>query len=98
MIGFRDFALQILNSSRNSSMSGGAARMSGKPTGSGWWVTFFLTVLVVFFIKAFLIYFTYNLVVPRVLESMNVTGWERFREISYWDALLLMILVNNLTN
>jgi hypothetical protein len=97
MIGFRDLAQQFLNSRNN--MSGGA-RMNGKAgsTGGSWWVTLFLTVVLVFFVKAFLIYFTYNMVVPRLMQSMNVTGWERFQEISYWDALLFMILVNNLTN
>jgi hypothetical protein len=93
MLTFRDLANQYLSSaSRN--MSGGAKMMSSNST----WFGLFLLTLAIFFIKAYLIFFCYNMVMPRVLMSLNTEGWQRFRQISYWDSILLMILVNNLTN
>jgi hypothetical protein len=95
MLSFHDLAVQFMNSSSSKSMLGGAKNSSGS-TGSTWWVSMFLAVLVFFFLKAFLVYLTYNMVVPRLMVSLDVKGWERFRAITYWDAILMMILFNNL--
>jgi hypothetical protein len=95
MLNFNDLAVHFLNSSSRGLMSGGAAKVMNSGTG---WFSLFLVTLFFFFVKAWLIYVTYNMVVPKIMASMNVQGWDRFREISYWDALLMMILFNNLMN
>lgn len=93
MLTFRDLANQYLN--KAPMMSGGArAAMSSNST----WFGLFLFTLGIFFIKAYLVYFCYNMVMPRVLMSLGTQNWQRFAQITYWDAILLMILANNLTN
>jgi hypothetical protein len=95
MLSFRDLAVHFMNSSSSKNMFGGA-KNAGSTVGGTWWLSMFFFVIIFFFLKAFLIYLTYNMVVPRIMMSVDAKGWERFRQITYWDAILLMILFNNL--
>jgi hypothetical protein len=98
MLNFRDIAVHFMNSS-SKNMLGGAKISANNAVSYATRLGFlgmFLLVVLFFFLKAFLIYLTYNMVVPRIMMSLDAKGWERFRQITYWDAILLMILFNNL--
>ena len=55
----------------------------------------FLITLCLFLIKILLVMISYNIVVPRILESYSV-DMQRFRKITFVEAILLIILFNNL--
>tara|TARA_B100001093_G_C26325011_1_gene799337 strand:- start:73 stop:303 length:231 start_codon:yes stop_codon:yes gene_type:complete len=58
---------------------------------------FFLVVLVVFLIKSWLVQWSYNTVMPKLIS--NMTGTDRnFRRLSYLEAIVVVILFNNLFN
>ena len=46
-------------------------------------------------IKSLLVWVCYNIVIPRILETYNV-DLSRYRNITYGEAILLVILFNNL--
>ena len=58
---------------------------------------FFLVILVVFLIKSWLVQWSYNTVMPKLIS--NMTGTDRnFRRLSYLEAIVVVILFNNLFN
>jgi hypothetical protein len=58
---------------------------------------FFLVILVVFLIKSWLVQWSYNTIMPKLI--FNMTGNQRnFRRLSYLEAIILVILFNNLFN
>ena len=58
---------------------------------------FFLVILVVFLIKSWLVQWSYNTVMPKLIS--NMTGTDRnFRRLSYLEAIIVVILFNNLFN
>ena len=58
---------------------------------------FFLVILVVFLIKSWLVQWSYNTIMPKLI--FNMTGTEgNFRRLSYFEAIILVILFNNLFN
>ena len=58
---------------------------------------FFLVILVVFLIKSWLVQWSYNTVMPKLIS--NMTGTDRnFRRLRYLEAIVLVILFNNLFN
>lgn len=58
---------------------------------------FFLVILFVFFIKSFLVQWSYNSVMPKLIS--NMTGTDRnFRRLTYLEAIVVVILFNNLFN
>ena len=58
---------------------------------------FFLVVLVVFLIKSWLVQWSYNTIMPKLIS--NVTGTaSNFRRLSYLEAGVVVILFNNLFN
>ena len=58
---------------------------------------FFLVILVVFLIKSWLVKWSYNTVMPKLIS--NMTGTDRnFRRLSYLEAIVVVILFNNLFN
>lgn len=73
-------------------MAGGAAAAS-ESSGNG--LMLFLITLCLFLIKVLLVMISYNIVVPRVLESYSV-DMQRFRTITFVESIFLVILFNNL--
>ena len=58
---------------------------------------FFLVILVVFLIKSWLVQWSYNTVMPKLIS--NMTGTDRnFRRLTYLEAIVVVILFNNLFN
>lgn len=56
---------------------------------------FFFISLSVFFIKVLLVMISYNVVVPRILESWSM-DMRRFHPITFFESIFLVILFNNL--
>jgi len=73
-------------------MTGGATVM---PESSGNGFILFLITLCLFLIKVLLVMISYNIVVPRILDSYSV-DMQRFRTITFVEAIFLVILFNNL--
>lgn len=73
-------------------MAGGAAAVS-ESNGNGFML--FLITLCLFLIKVLLVMISYNIVVPRILESYSV-DMQRFRTITFLESIFLVILFNNL--
>jgi hypothetical protein len=74
-------------------MMGGAAAAAEGSSGNGFML--FLITLCLFLIKVLLVMISYNIVVPRILESYSV-DMQRFRTISFLETIFLVILFNNL--
>jgi len=70
-----------------------AAAASEGSSGNGFML--FLITLCLFLIKVLLVMISYNIVVPRILESYSV-DMQRFRTISFLESIFLVILFNNL--
>lgn len=87
----------IYNSQNGSStmkkMMGGAAAAAEGSTSNGFML--FLITLCLFLIKVLLVMISYNIVVPRILESYSV-NMQRFRTITFLESIFLVILFNNL--
>ena len=73
-------------------MSGGVSVM---PETSGNGFMLFLITLCLFLIKVLLVMISYNIVIPRILDSYSV-DMQRFRKISFAESIFLVILFNNL--
>jgi hypothetical protein len=58
-------------------------------------IMLFLITLCLFLIKVLLVMISYNIVVPRILESYSV-DMQRFRTITFLESIFLVILFNNL--
>jgi hypothetical protein len=76
-------------------MMGGAAAAAAAEGSSGNGFMLFLITLCLFLIKVLLVMISYNIVVPRILESYSV-DMQRFRTISFLETIFLVILFNNL--
>jgi uncharacterized membrane protein YccC len=76
-------------------MSGGAAAVAASEGSSGNGFMLFLITLCLFLIKVLLVMISYNIVVPRMLDSYSV-DMKRFRTITFLESIFLVILVNNL--
>ena len=74
-------------------MMGGAVAAAEGSSGNGFML--FLITLCLFLIKVLLVMISYNIVVPRILESYSV-DMQRFRTISFLETIFLVILFNNL--
>ena len=74
-------------------MIGGAAAAAEGSGGNGFML--FLITLCLFLIKVLLVMISYNIVVPRILESYSV-DMQRFRTITFLESIFLVILFNNL--
>ena len=82
----------LLGNGSSSIMKGGASQLGG---GYGNGFFFFLVSLSVLLIKSLLVMVTYNIVVPRILESYSV-DLSRYRNLNFGESVLLVILFNNL--
>ena len=58
---------------------------------------FFLVILVVFLIKAWLVQWSYNWIMPKLVYNVNGKQGD-FRRLSYMEAIIVVILFNNLFN
>ena len=58
---------------------------------------FFLVILLVFLIKAFLVQWSYNTIMPKLIYNINGKQSD-FRQLSYMEAIVVVILFNNLFN
>ena len=58
---------------------------------------FFLVILVVFLIKAWLVQWSYNRIMPKLVYNINGKQGD-FRRLSYMEAIIVVILFNNLFN
>ena len=57
----------------------------------------FLFVFVVFFIKVYLVQFSYNYVAPKLMADFGNAGRDKqFEPMSFTQAIFLVILANNL--
>jgi len=95
---FGSLVEHFIFNSRNSGtvmkkMMGGAAAAAEGSSGNGFML--FLITLCLFLIKVLLVMISYNIVVPRILESYSV-DMQRFRTISFLESIFLVILFNNL--
>jgi len=79
-----------LSSKKTQSMAGGAG--NGE-LGVGFMV--FLVSLAMFFIKVLLVMISYNIVVPRILDTYSY-DMSRWRPLTFLEAIFLVILFNNL--
>ena len=75
-------------------MGGAAAAVAAEGSGGNGFMLFLIT-LCLFLIKVLLVMISYNIVVPRILESYSV-DMQRFRAISFLETIFLVILFNNL--
>jgi len=58
---------------------------------------FFIAMVAIFFIKAWLVQWSYNRVFP--VLKYNMTGSQgEFRKLTYLEAIVVVILFNNLFN
>jgi hypothetical protein len=88
----------IFNSQNSGSVvkkmiGGSPSMMPETSTGNGFML--FLITLCLFLIKVLLVMISYNIVVPRILESYSV-DMQRFRTITFLESIFLVILFNNL--
>ena len=58
---------------------------------------FFFVIFAVFLIKAFLVQWSYNWIMPKLIYNINGKQSD-FRKLSYMEAIILVILFNNLFN
>ena len=58
---------------------------------------FFLVILIVFLIKSWLVQWSYNTIMPKLISNMNGTV-RNFRRLTYLEAIIVVILFNNLFN
>lgn len=60
-------------------------------------VQIFLFVFVVFFIKVYLVQFSYNYIAPKLMSDFgNLSRDKQFEPMSFTQAIFLVILFNNL--
>ena len=78
-----------LRPKKSMSMSGGSNDMGG----SGFLI--FLISLSIFFIKVLLVMISYNIVIPRILDSYGA-DMSRWRPLTFVESIFLVILFNNL--
>lgn len=70
------------------SLGGSSVMAGGAKHGAKGYLGAFVFVLIMFLIKVWLVQYSYNYVAPRLMESSS--------ELSYTDAVFLVILFNNL--
>lgn len=78
----------------------GGRNVTSKQDSSG---MVFLLALIAIFIKGLIVYLGYNLLIPKLMYSLNVhpgktlADYENnFRPLNYWECVVLVILTNTL--
>ena len=82
----------LFNGSATKMMKGGAGSMDGSYSNG---FLFFIIALAMFFIKVLLVMISYNIVVPKLLESYG-NDMTKFRQLNFLEGIFLVILFNNL--
>ena len=82
----------LFNGSSTKMMKGGAVAMDVSYSNG---FLFFIIALAMFFIKVLLVMISYNIVVPRLLESYG-NDMTKFRQLNFLEGIFLVILFNNL--
>ena len=82
----------LFNGSATKMMKGGAGAMDGSYSNG---LLFFLIAVAMFFIKVLLVMISYNIVVPKLLESYG-NDLTKFRQLNFLEGIFLVILFNNL--
>lgn len=79
---------------------GGKGKSSGSNSNPG---TIFMLALITIFIKGLIVYLGYNLLIPKVMYSLNIHPGKtlddyenNFRPLTYWECVVLVILTNTL--
>jgi hypothetical protein len=73
-------------------MGGGKSMITDKNTSE-----IFLLLLLVFLIKVFLVQYSYNTIAPKLIQNWNQDSKpSRFKQLTYLEAALFVILANNL--
>jgi hypothetical protein len=84
----------LFNGSSAKMMKGGAGAVAMDGSYSNGFL-FFIIALAMFFIKVLLVMISYNIVVPRLLESYG-NDMTKFRQLNFLEGIFLVILFNNL--
>ena len=58
----------------------------------------FLIILILFMIKVFLVQYTYNTIAPQLISNIQDKKISNFKELSFLEAAMFLILANNLFN
>lgn len=82
----------LFNGGATKMMKGGAGSMDMSYSNG---FLFFIISLAMFFIKVLLVMISYNIVVPRLLESYG-NDMTKFRQLNFLEGIFLVILFNNL--
>ena len=82
----------LFNEGSAKMMKGGAGSMDGAYSNG---FLFFIIALAMFFIKVLLVMISYNIVVPKLLESYG-NDLTKFRQLNFLEGIFLVILFNNL--
>ena len=79
-------------------LTGGAKK--GTSTNGGWvWFYGLFLVLVSLLIRVFIVYYAYNLIMPKLVTTLSENPEKvmaNYRPLTYWEALVLIILVSSL--
>jgi len=86
-------ATMALRPKKHSTLEGGANLQIPEGFGSNFILT--LIIIAVFFIKVLIVMISYNIIVPRLLDSYG-QDMSRFRPINFIESIFLVLLFNNL--
>jgi len=82
-------------------LTGGArsAKAKGTTRGAQGWMWFYglFLVLVSLLIRVFIVYYAYNLIMPKLITTLSENPEKvmaNYRPLTYWEALVLIILVS----
>ena len=82
----------LFNGGATKMMKGGASGMDGSYSNG---FLFFIIAVAMFIIKVLLVMISYNIVVPKLLESYG-NDLTKFRQLNFLEGIFLVILFNNL--
>jgi len=61
-------------------------------------ISLFIMLVLVFFIKVFLVQWSYNTIFPLLRYNMTGNTFKDFRPLTFIESIVLVILFNNLFN
>ncbi len=84
----------LFNGGSTKMMKGGTGSIDGSYSNG---FLFFIIALAMFFIKVLFVMISYNIVVPKLLESYG-NDMTKYRQLNFLEGIFLVILFNNLFN
>jgi len=63
------------------------------------WIYVFILIFVSLFIRAYLVYVSYNLIIPKFIMTFSENPnklLENYIPLTFWESLLLIILISSL--